>query len=128
MLYDHRTNFGYHIYHHDYMCYSYKEQRIFVWFRYIHLNKSTWLYLLLDIALWVDLKMKKKHYSKWTSDSYLAPNEEYFSHIMARTNYFRLDYNDVGLVLDQHAYIFTVIARWKQEYVVRNVAPLVSIS
>jgi len=46
---------------------------------------------------------KEKHYSKWVSDSYLAPNEEYFSYFMVRTNYIRLDYNDVGFVLDQHA-------------------------
>jgi hypothetical protein len=43
MLYDHRTNFEYHIYHHDYTSYSYKEPMIAVWFRYVHLNNSTCL-------------------------------------------------------------------------------------
>jgi hypothetical protein len=30
MMYDHRTNFEYHIDHHDYTCYSYKEPMIVV--------------------------------------------------------------------------------------------------
>jgi putative hemolysin len=47
--------------------------------------------------------IKEKQQAKWVSDYCLAPNEEYFSYIMARTSYIRLDYNDVGFVLDQHA-------------------------
>jgi hypothetical protein len=35
----------------------------------------------------------------------LTPNEECFSHIMARTNYVRRDDNDVRSVLNQHPYL-----------------------
>jgi hypothetical protein len=35
----------------------------------------------------------------------LAPNEQFFSHIMARASYIKWDDDVVRFVLDQHAYI-----------------------
>ena len=41
--------------------------------------------------------------SKWVSDCCLAPNEQFYSYIMARTSYIQWNDGDVGFVLDQHS-------------------------
>ena len=49
------------------------------------------------------------------SDCCLMPNNQFFSHIMAKTSYIRWDDNDVFFVPNQHVYldILIVLAHWK---------------
>jgi hypothetical protein len=42
-------------------------------------------------------------FNEWVIGCCLLPIDQFFSYIMARTNYIQLDDNDVGFVLDQHA-------------------------
>ena len=59
------------------------------------------------------------------SDCCLTPNEQFFSDIMAKTNYIRLDDNNVHFELDQHAKLdFYSVNSLKQQSACRHVAPL----
>jgi hypothetical protein len=46
-----------------------------------------------------DLNIKRE----WMTDCCLTPNQQFFSHIIARTSYIRWDDDGECFVLDQHA-------------------------
>jgi hypothetical protein len=53
------------------------------------------------------------------------PNEQFFSHIMARTSYIQWNDDDICFVLDQHADLdFYSAISLKQQSAGRHVAPL----
>ena len=64
-------------------------------------------------------------WKEWVIDYCLTPNEQCFSHIMARTSYIQWNDGDVCFVLDQHAELdFYSAGSLKQQSADRHVAPL----
>ena len=103
MLYDHCTNFEYHIDHHDYTCYCYKEPMIVV-------CSSEQFNMALSPSKYCVLNGSEKITLIGTSE-WLMFNEQCFSYIMARASCIRLDDNNIRFLLDQHAQLdFIVLA------------------